>query len=112
MGGSISTSAALSLCADSSISRSNDILPSNSGSDAMIATANTANDASSILGSIASFDEVEYVNNVSPIKETNPRHGVMTINTVDVDVYERWEEVLTELGNNEIMNSYESSFES
>jgi hypothetical protein len=82
-------------------------------------------DLSTILGSIASFDEAESVSSPSGFQESSTRHGLVAINTVDLDVYERWEHVLTEFNTpvsktqgdkydavSESTNLYESSFES
>lgn len=123
--GSISTSDALSLCGDITVSNVSDTSLVNSGSEqippssdlAAVPDANHGNtnrpptpptctdaadtprdDTSSILGSIGTWDEIECVSNSSPVKVHNPRHGVLAMNTVDNDVYDRWEHVLTELG--------------
>eukprot|EP00956_Cyclotella_meneghiniana_P019034 scaffold32258_cov61-Cyclotella_meneghiniana.AAC.3 len=81
-------------------------------------------DSSSIAGSIASFDEIEVVSNSTQVIE-DPRHGGLTFNIVDNEVYAQWEFVLAELTAtisanrneehnvaNESGTSYESSFES
>lgn len=82
-------------------------------------------DDGSILGSITSFDEVELILSPSPDAEV-ARKSMIYINSVDLDVYEIWEEVLTELVqtlgprhdivsydvNNESTITYESSFDS
>lgn len=55
-----------------------------------------SDDSSSILGSITSFDECESISNLTLLIHDS-RQRPLSINTVDNDVYEKWEFVLAEL---------------
>ena len=54
-------------------------------------------DGSSIPGSITSFDDVEFVSNQLSVAQQIARREKLIIQSVDLNAYEQWEQVLTEL---------------
>jgi hypothetical protein len=147
MVGSISTTEALSICQEpTSGCRDDDVIVQSprasllneedcQSCENIAQVLGTTNDegchlslqeAQSETGSIISYDEIVSVDESMSAYQTNKRHALCTMDTVDIDVYEMWEMVLTELmaalstrqneGNSNVVNesnvSYGSSFES